>query len=160
MTTGTLSDVAILIHRQTQMSVQVVSEQVHIAPPQFFWDEVIRMPTALSAARSISSFATLDENWNSYGASAIPMPVVRKALRILDRAKGAAQAASARWITPEVAPTPDGRVFIDWAGENLRLTLVIGDTQIREVLKVGSEKAVARWVNEDEAVAAITSAIG
>jgi hypothetical protein len=74
------------------------------------------------ALNAVLSMASLEDDWDGYGAAAIPPDIIRMAYAIISSLQDYVPA-------PEISPNPNGTISLEWENERGRAHLEIGRTR-------------------------------
>jgi hypothetical protein len=97
-----------------------------------------RLEEAKTALHSIDEFASLEENWDGYGASPISSQVRGHAQRFIKMI----EASSSGLPVPEVSPMPSGTISFEWETQNTEAYLEIGNTRYSGFIKTNRQQTV------------------
>jgi hypothetical protein len=97
-----------------------------------------RLEEAKTVLHSIDAFASLEENWDGYGASPISGHVRGHAHRFINMI----EASPSGLPIPEVSPIPSGTISFEWETQNTEAYLEIGNTRYSGFIKTSRQQAV------------------
>jgi hypothetical protein len=120
------------------------------APEQSIADQVIaneiykyqnlntatRFEESKSARAAIEEFATLEENWDGYGAASISQEARDNALEFVS----VIEAAPFTILAPEIMPRPSGTISFEWETSHAEAYLEIGDTRYSGFVKAAQQQ--------------------
>ncbi|HTV46162.1 MAG TPA: hypothetical protein VMF05_12680 [Stellaceae bacterium] len=95
-----------------------------------------RLEEAKSIRFSIDQFATLNANWDGYGASPIAEPARENARHFVDMIEATPFGLPA----PDVSPTPAGTISFEWEAPHAEAYLEIGNTRYSGFIKFDQEQ--------------------
>jgi hypothetical protein len=97
------------------------------------------------ALEQLNAFSRLDDNWDGYGGARISDQAIAHARSLL-----CTQIYTyARLGVPEITPTPNGTLVVEWQGSNGEAAVEIGNTRVSGVVK--AEKAPTMCISGDTA---------
>ena len=101
-----------------------------------FQQTVVSCPVSQSeryaaAFEQLKVFSTLDNNWDGYGGSRISEQAIRHARALLYTQLY----SHAQLALPEITPTPNGTLVIEWQGQQGEAAVEIGNTRVSGVIK-------------------------
>ncbi len=92
---------------------------------------VSRSEQYTEALKLLNTFSTLENNWDGYGGARISEQVVDHARTLLCTQLY----TQSRLAPPEITPTPNGTLVIEWLGCKGEAAVEIGNTRVSGVIK-------------------------
>jgi len=101
-----------------------------------FQPSIVSCPVSQSeryatAVEQLNVFSNLDNNWDGYGGSRISEQAIDHARTLLYTQLY----TQAHLALPEITPTPNGTLVIEWQGQHGEAAVEIGNTRVSGVIK-------------------------
>ncbi len=95
------------------------------------------LPSTLE--QRLEEFKQLTEGWDSYGSEAISHAAVERSIILLQDLYAYLKELGKTLPEPFVAPVPDGRIQIEWSGDEKEVEITVDEKGIIEYLLFGSD---------------------
>jgi hypothetical protein len=96
------------------------------------------------AASRLDAFRDLQDNWDGYGALPISLQAINQAQALLS-----SQSVYAQLAIPDITPTPNGTLVVEWQGLHGEAAFEIGNTRVSGVIK--PDRAQPLYINGETA---------